>query len=524
MEKDTIEQLKRTRLYGLSLVGEGILVGLVAGLVVACYRLALTHADTLRNSIIEVASLDPLKMALWFLVLIILAIVVYVLVKKEPMISGSGIPQLEGEIVGAIQQTWWKVVFAKFSGGLLALFGGLALGREGPSIQLGAMMGKGAGQVLKSSQSRQRFLLTCGASAGLSAAFHAPLAGVLFSLEEVHKNFSISLLVGVMASSLTADMLTSLLIGEEVVFHIPIVDNIPHESYGYIILLGLILGLGGVFYNWFTLQMQQAYQKLTKIPGFMKMMIPFVVAGVLAFTSPELLGSGHNLIELLTSKNLMVSTMLFYLVGRFIFSGVSFGSGAPGGIFFPLLVIGGFIGGLFASLASTHLGLDPGYLNNFVVLAMAGYFAAIVRAPLTGIILLFEMTGSMNQMLSLSLVSIVAYLVATLLGSEPIYESLLDRLLHKQKSDDVQVSYKPGEKMIVSFAVEANSTFDGASIKQIALPEHSLIVSIQRGMNEIIPNGDTLVLVGDLLMVMTSKDQQAEVDAHMRKLVQEQRK
>ena len=139
------------------------------------------------------------------------------------------------------------------------------------------------------------------------------------------------------------------------------------------------------------------------------------------------------LIEELTAGEMALGTMVFFLVGRFLFSAVSFGSGAPGGIFFPMLIIGAFIGGIFAEAGHVLFGLEEIYLNNFVLLAMAGYFTAIVRAPLTGIILIFEMTGSVNQMLSLALVSIMAYIVATLMRSEPIYESLLRNLLKKER-------------------------------------------------------------------------------------------
>ena len=110
---------------------------------------------------------------------------------------------------------------------------------------------------------------------------------------------------------------------------------------------------------------------------------------------------------------------------KFLFSAVSFGSGAPGGIFFPLLILGALIGGAFAMTASEFLGLDPVYVNNFVLLSMAGFFTAIVRAPITGIILLFEMSGSVSQMLSLAIVSVAAYITATLLRSEPIYEAFI---------------------------------------------------------------------------------------------------
>lgn len=158
-------------------------------------------------------------------------------------------------------------------------------------------------------------------------------------------------------------------------------------------------------------------------------MLPFLLAGVLGFIMPELLGSGHNLIDALTHGELALTSVVFLLVAKFVFSAICFGSGAPGGIFFPLLVLGAFIGGIFGMVGTTYFGMSPEYINNFVLLAMAGYFTAIVRAPITGIILIFEMTGSLSQMLSLSVVSIVAYVVASLMKSEPIYESLLGRLL-----------------------------------------------------------------------------------------------
>ena len=149
------------------------------------------------DGILAFAGKSPVRIAGWFAVLLVLAAIVAKLVTYEPMISGSGIPQLEGEMTGKLDQVWWKVLPAKFFGGFLCLLGGLALGREGPSIQLGAMVGKGVSRGLDRGKTEEKFLLTCGASAGLSAAFHAPLAGVMFSLEEVHKNFSVSVLLSV---------------------------------------------------------------------------------------------------------------------------------------------------------------------------------------------------------------------------------------------------------------------------------------------------------------------------------------
>ena len=515
MRKDTTSTIKRAERFQIILIGEGILVGGIGGLVVLLYRMCLEYAGKWLNMILEYARQSPIRIAAWFLVLIAMAWLVGKLMNYEPMISGSGIPQLEGEMVGKLEQKWWKVLPAKFVGGFLCLLGGLALGREGPSIQLGAMVGKGISRGMDRGKTEERFLLTCGASAGLSAAFHAPLAGVMFSLEEVHKNFSVSVLLSVMTASLTADFLSSTVLGVDSVFQFDIIKALPQEYYWMIVALGIVLGATGAFYNWFTLKVQSLYNNAKFLNTSTKLIIPFVCAGILGFTAPELLGSGHALIEYLTNTDVMLGTVLFILIGRFIFSAVSFGSGAPGGIFFPLLVLGGFIGGTFATVGVQFFGLDAMYINNFVLLAMAGYFAAIVRAPLTGIILIFEMTGSLSQMLSLSIVSIVAYIVATLLKSKPIYESLLERLLERQGQ---KVSKDHGQKVLTNFVVRQGSRLEDTMISEIEWPNNCLLVAIQRGADEIIPKGRTKLQVGDVIVTMTDERDISVVHDRMERL------
>ena len=522
MKKDAGSTIKRAERFQIILIGEGLLVGTVAGFFVLLYRIVLEYAGSALTAILDFIGRDPLKMAGWFLVLMLLSWIVAKLVSFEPMISGSGIPQLEGEMVGKIDQKWRRVLPAKFLGGFLCLIGGLALGREGPSIQLGAMVGKGVSSKLDRGKTEEKFLTTCGASAGLAAAFHAPLAGVMFSLEEVHKNFSVSVLLSVMVSSLTADYLASSVMGLEPVFHFGISQGLPQEYYWMLILLGIFLGTFGAFYNWFTLKVQEIYNRATFLNTTTKIMIPFLCAGIIAFTYPELLGSGHTLIDHLTEEGMLIGTILFVLIGRFIFSAVCFGSGAPGGIFFPLLVLGGFAGGLFAAIGVRFLGLDPIYINNFVILGMAGYFAAIVRAPLTGIILIFEMTGTYSYLLSLSVVTIVAYIAATLLKSKPIYESLLERLLEKQgktMSDPEMVNH--GQKILTEFAVMQGSELEGAKISDINWPEHCLLVAIQRGTEELIPKGKTTLQMGDIIVTMTDETTAPKVHDRMEELCKE---
>ncbi len=501
MKKDISGTIKRAERFSIILLGEGMLVGIAAGITVIAYRVLLEQAGAWNRMLVDLASQSAAYGAAWFAILAVMALITARLVSYEPMISGSGIPQVEGEVVGKLRQKWYRVIICKFIGGFLCMLGGLALGREGPSIQIGAMTGKGVSKRLDRGRTEEHFLITCGASAGLAAAFHAPLAGVMFSLEEIHKNFSVSVLTSVMTASLTADILSTLVLGTDSIFRFEITEVLPTGYYWMILLLGVILGLLGAFYNWFTLKAQSLYGRIGKGGNAVKLMIPFMAAGVLGFTFPDLLGNGHDMITQLTHTDMMFGTVMLILAGRFLFSAVSFGSGAPGGIFFPLLVIGGYIGGAFATAGVQYMGLDPVYVNNFVLLAMAGYFAAIVRAPLTGIILIFEMTGNLNHMLSLSVVTIVAYVVATLTGSRPIYESLLERFMEKNGGKtDADESVK--QKILANFVVEKGSVPDGKLIGEIEWPDNCLLVAVQRGAEELIPRGRTRLLAGDMIVTM----------------------
>lgn len=389
LKNSTPNALKRTEFLPVVLIGEGIAVGAVSGVVVLLYRVALKYADEWLAEILNFMKRSPVTIVLWFLILLLLALIVGRLLRWEPLISGSGIPQLEGEMVGKLRQCWWRVIAAKFAGGFLSLMAGLSLGREGPSIQLGAMAGKGVSRLTKRGITEEKFLLTCGASAGLSAAFHAPLAGVMFSLEELHKSFSVSLLVSAMCSSVTADFISAQFLGFEPVFRFQLSQELPVQYYWALLLLGLILGLLGVFYNKTTLKVQQIFQSIPHLNETTRLFIPFLMAGVIGFTLPELLGSGHDLVMDLADGQRALGVLVALLALKFLFSLCSFGSGAPGGIFFLLLVLGSMIGTIFATAGVQYFGMSPEYISNFIILAMAGYFTAIVRAPMTGIIFNF---------------------------------------------------------------------------------------------------------------------------------------
>lgn len=498
--------LRRAVNFNTIMIGEAAIVGLVAGAVTLAYRILLEYADVWLHKIIEWTYGNPGNTLVWFAALVIMAFVVGALVKMEPMISGSGIPQVEGEVFGGIRQRWRRILPAKFFGGFLCQLGGMALGREGPSIQLGAMAGKGISRTLRRPNTEGKFLMTAGASAGLATAFQAPLAGAMFAIEEIHKGFSVAMIISVMTASLTSGYLCSIVLGLKPVFQFETFAEIEPVYYWLIVLLGILLGLFGVIYNWFTLKVQSLFTKMHRSVT-LRLILIFLICGVLSIVLPDVLGGGNRMVEQLCAGGYAFNMLVLLLVVRFIFSALSFGSGAPGGIFLPMLVLGAFVGGVFAELSSMIVGVDGTYFNNFVILAMAGTFTAIVRAPLTGIVLIFEMTGTANHFLSLALVSVIAYIVATLMNSKPIYESLLERIMDGTSQQSSKLIYDE-EKVLYYFTVLHGGNIANKKISNIDWPKGSLIVAVKRGTEEIIPKGEVILRPADMVIVMCAESRE----------------
>lgn len=478
---------------------EGVLVGAIAGGIAIIYRLALSFSEATISQVLAYAATHHVAAVLWFGALLVMALVVGWLIHLEPMISGSGIPQVEGELAGFFDTRWLRVLLAKIVGGVLCIFGGLSLGREGPSVQLGAMGGKGFSRLLGRSNVEERYLMTCGASAGLAAAFNAPLAGVMFALEEVHKNFSMTMLLSAMTASVTADFVSKVVFGMAPVFQFSVAGMLPLRYYGWVVLLGVLLGAAGAFYNWALARAQDLYAHLHFLKKELRPVIPFLLAGVLGFTLPQVLGGGHTMIGLLSGGGLTMGMMALLLVVKFLFSMISFGSGAPGGIFFPLLVLGAYIGGIYATFLVEGMGMDSALISNFVILAMAGFFTAIVRAPITGVVLIMEMTGSLTHMLSLAVVAVTAEIVAVALGAVPVYDMLLGRML---PNGAVQMP-ETDAKTLVSVPVALGAYVEGRAVWEVDWPQNSLLVAIRRGEGEIIPRGDTRIQKNDMLVALT---------------------
>lgn len=484
---------------------EGILIGLITGVVIVLYRILLEDAEELRISLYSFVSHGSwLPILLLFAGLALIGYFLGMIVKYEPMVSGSGIPQVKGVLLSQVKMNWLRIITAKFFGGILAIGAGLSLGREGPSVQIGAAAGQGVSRLLGRLRIEEKYLITSGASAGLAAAFNAPLAGVIFALEEMHKSFSPIVLTSAMAASLTADFLSRHFFGQKPIFTFDALSTLPLNYYPFLIVLGLIIGVFGVLFNSGLVASLNLYKKM-RIPKEFRPVIPLLAAGFLGFLLPEVLGGGHKLIDTLGARDIALSTLIVLVIVKFLFTMLSYGSGAPGGIFLPLLVIGALTGNIFGDILHQFVNIDATYIKNFIVLAMAAYFTAIVRAPITGSILITEMTGSFSHLLSMATVSMTAYLVADILKSKPVYEVLLERILRKNGSENWGDAHN---KVIMEMPVCLGSKLDNKRIMDINWPKDCLLVGIKRGETEIIPKGNTLIRMGDYLIILTNEDKE----------------
>ncbi|MBC5648063.1 ClC family H(+)/Cl(-) exchange transporter [Christensenella tenuis] len=406
---------------------KSLIMGSVAGCITVAFRLLVTTIFDFAQGFATGSKDNFLHIIFWFLFIIIAFFIVARLLKWEPMITGSGIPQMEGELKGLFNQHPLKILIGKFIGGVIALGAGLSLGREGPCIQMGAVVGKGFAR--KNDTQEKDLLMTSGGAAGLAAAFGAPIGGILFALEEVHKSFNLNILFTAIAACATSGIITQLLLGPAPIFDITITRDFTLPEYGVLILLGIFLGFLGAFYNTSVNKMQQGYSRMKKIPSYYRLIFPFIAAGILVFVFPSILGGGDSLVGEIIQDNYALLYLCILLLAKLLFSVFSFSSGVPGGILMPTLVMGAVVGGVFATFLSGYLGIND-LMQNFIVCAMAGLFGAIVRAPLTGIMLVCEMTGAYSQLLPLVVTTLTACIIAELLKSRPIYDQLLDHDIH----------------------------------------------------------------------------------------------
>lgn len=511
--RHTYQSLNHWQHFQFKLFWEGIVVGIFSGLVISLFRFLLVKAEEWRVDLYEqLAQLPDTYTAAWFAALLVIGMLLYLLTKHEPMAGGSGIPQVKGVILGFMRMNWLRVLWVKLAGGVLGLGAGLSLGREGPSIQLGAVSAQGVSRLLGRTRMEERYLITSGASAGLAAAFNAPLAGVIFSLEELHRNFSAVVLLPAMAAAMTATFISRLLFGRDFIFSFYGLPPFPQDVHMlYAVTTAVLAGLCGVLFNTGLLNISNFYNIPLFKNSWRKIVFSLLCAGILGFTLPQVLGGGNLLVNELALKTFPLHLLFILLIGKFLFTLISYGTGVPGGFFLPMLVLGALVGSICSNVLLAYHLIAANHAANIIIIAMAAFFSASVRAPITGTVLISEMTGSFSHLMILGIASAIAYIVAQLCGGQPIYEALLMKTLHSHNTPDPDIVKE--ERDIIEVPVSSGSLIENRKVKDIPWPPHTLLVDVKRGPDQLVPEGNTILRAGDFLYILTKTETADEVRA-----------
>ncbi len=422
-----------------------LIAGAGSGFIGAVFRLALEEADSFREMLIAWAHEE--KLAGFLLVTAgaaaAVAFAAWLVRRFSPYASGSGIPQIEAALEEQLPPAPPHLILVKFFGGVLAIGSGLALGREGPSVQMGAVIAHIVGKMFGRKWPDCRALLAAGAGAGLAVAFNAPIAGAIFVLEELVRRFDPRIAITALGASATAILIARLLLGDSPDFHVAITTSasVTTGPLGYAtaatwplyVALGALAGLLAALYNLTLLGAIKMTDRLDRWPVELQAGVIGAAVGVLAWFAPGLVGGGDQITQrtLAGGATLAIIPLAFLL--RFGLGAVSYAAATPGGLFAPMLVLGAQLGlfcGTLCRTAFPDLGIDP---EAFAVVGMAAFFTGVVQAPVTGIVLVIEMTAGFTMLLPMLGACFAAMLVPNLMRSAPIYESLRERVVRRQQ-------------------------------------------------------------------------------------------
>ncbi len=413
----------------LVLAALALVVGAAAGLIGAVFRIVLERADQLRDRLIAWAHGEALLgFALVVAIGAAAALVATWLVRRfSPHASGSGIPHVEAVLRREAEPAGYILLPVKFVGGVLAIGSGMALGREGPSVQMGASIARFVGDICRRSWPDCRVLMAAGAGAGLATAFNSPIAGAVFVLEELVQRFEHRIAIAALAASTTAIAVARALLGSAPDFAVEPLGQVVPLGQPLFLVLGAVAGLLAVGYNRLLLGSIALVERFDRVPAEVRAGLIGAAVAVVAWFAPGLVGGGDLITQQTLSASVAIAFVPVAFLVRALLGSASYAAGTPGGLFAPMLVLGAQLGLLFGAGSAAlfpGLGIPP---QAFAVVGMAAFFTGVVRAPLTGIVLIVEMTAAFAMLLPMVGACFAAMLVPTLLRDVPIYEALRRR-------------------------------------------------------------------------------------------------
>ncbi len=423
-------------------------VGLAAGGVTTAFTVSYEILDRGRNDLLNFLHHYPWWG--WIVLPVITAgcgaLAGYMTEHYAPAASGGGIPHIRLVLQRKRLLRWQRLLPVKFIGSLLGLGAGFSIGPEGPSVQMGGCAGAAVSDTLNLSSHSRRNLIASAAGAGLGAAFNAPLAGFIFVIEELQREISSLTLVSALIASVMAVAVSRIFTGQLPSFHIRDYPLPPLAALPLFAIMGVVAGYAGVLFNR-TLIWGVKRSRSLKFPMWQKAAAIGGITGLAGWWLPDALGDGHQIAESILrgdlSGNNFVLFLFILLIGKFVLTMAGYSTGIPAGIFAPFLVMGAIIGELFGHVSALLFPAVGTTSAAYAVVCMAAMFTSIVRAPLTGIVLILEMTGNQEQLFALILTCLVAYLVAEHTRTEPVYDELLElELARNQGTAENEVAEK----------------------------------------------------------------------------------
>lgn len=493
--------------YGIQIVAVGALTGLFAGVIVTLYSALAKMSEEFSRGYYGFFRENPAFIPLLFLALFAGAIVIGGILKFIPMIRGSGIPQTEGATRGLIRYKWYQVLPSMFACSLFTIFMGLSAGSEGPSIMIGGASGCGVSDVLRRNATVRRYSITGGACAGLAVAFNAPLTGMAFAFEEAHKRFTPEVFVCAFSSVIFAILTRNLLgpcvgVGKGATFTTFVFAEAAYTDYKfylYVLFAALICALVAVGFYFLLFLSKKVFAKITFWKGMGKFLVPFLVGGAFALVTVNVMGGGHDFIQSLGSASEGVervfsspiwATLLIVFVLKLVLTVLNLGAGVPCGIFIPMLAIGAGLGALLSVLC-TLMGMPEEYADVLIMICMATFFTTVVKAPITGIVMVVELTWNFTFLLPAILGVAIGYLLGDLFRTEPLYDKLLDGILEGEKKEHTQITAR--------LRVKEGSMAAGRAVRDVLWPAGARIALLERNGRMTIPDGNSKLEAGDVL-------------------------
>ena len=351
----------------------------------------------------------------------------FLLSRYFPNARGSGIPQTKTALFLRDGFIAFKTVVGKFSLCAVSLASGIALGREGPSVQVAAGIASVLGRKLGLSKSSVRALLPVGASAALAAAFNTPIAAVLFTLEEVMGDMHAPVLGSIVLASATSWIVLHLLLGDEPLFHVPAYQLVNPLEFLIYAVLGVVGGFVSAAFVKLLLWQRKRFLAMPKSNEWWQPAVGGLTVGILGWFFPDVLGVGYGVVGQALNGEIVVRTMALLVMLKLVATATCYASGNAGGIFGPSLFIGGMMGGAVGGVAHLLLPDYTGSVGAYALVGMGAAFAGIIRTPLTSVIMIFEITRDYSIIVPLMISNLIAYFISSQLQEEPIYEALLNQ-------------------------------------------------------------------------------------------------